>query len=198
MGCVVGSARFHSVALPTDTCPDKMLGSSPTPHSGYYYLDFSDEEQGHLQSHGQKKAKPQAKVCPGLFGSNYDMTSLCCSPHRTCFNLTLVWDVGFSRTESGLDPMHSRLLGPLKQGEPEMGSLGPDSMACPSRPPGSVCVHVRAHMRACAYVCIAVRRPEAPSTPHWPGAYQVGGADWPVSSKDPPVSISPEQSFAFP
>lgn len=95
MGYAVGSARLHSVALPTDICPGKMLESSPAPHSGYYYLDFSDEEQGHLKSHGQKKAKPQAKVCPGLFRVNYDMTPLCCLPHRTGLNLTLVWDVGF-------------------------------------------------------------------------------------------------------
>lgn len=84
---VLGFILWHS---PTDTCPGKMLGSSSDPHSGYYYLDFSDEEQGHLQSYGQKKAKPQAKVCPGLFRANYDTTSLCCSPHRTWFHLTLV------------------------------------------------------------------------------------------------------------
>lgn len=154
---VLGFILWHS----PQTAAQARCWGPPAPHSGCYYLDFSDEGQGHLQSHGQKKAKPRAKVCPGLFGANYDMTPLCCSLHRTWFNLTLVWDMGFSRTESGLDPMHSRLLGPLKQAEPEMGSPGPDSLDCPSRLPGSVCVCV--HMCACACVCIAVRRPEAAS-----------------------------------
>lgn len=77
---VLGFSLWHS----PQTSAQARCWSLPLPLTVAinYYLDFSDEEQGHLPSHGQKKAKPQAKVCPGLFGANYDLTPLCCSTEQ--------------------------------------------------------------------------------------------------------------------
>lgn len=65
---VLGFILWHS----PQTSAQARCWSLPLPLTVAIIIWIS--QMKNLPSHGQKKAKPQAKVCPGLFGANYDMT----------------------------------------------------------------------------------------------------------------------------